>query len=450
MRGFSYLYSLFFVGFLSLIVVSYFTTVSVSYLTQKGVLNNEYYDSISREFLSVLLNQLIKKINYSPYKIEKIEELGIYDDSVYLLKIKEVNSQAKIKIIKEVMKKNGDYNNIDVILRIIIKTNLLNIKKTYSADIKLTIISGKLSYYFFPLIGELIENIYFYPFHNMKLYNNIKPEIYLDINELIKKIYKREQKADYLTLRESLNLKKVNIPVVDGLYIGEIKGEKYLYFKGCIDSIILGKSKDYQFIYATQGENSLMLKYNNITQDIIAEKNGLSERLHGKFNGTLLIEGDVGEVSSGEIIGSSVVRSDDVPAVCDGEEINFIIAGNLKINSSLKYEDISIEKGRFKREKTKLNLIQSDKKLFEDKKIKTETSVYGKELHGNYYFPSYVYIEGKPDIFGSIYIKDEEYEKLKIFEDPLNYRDNLINIAKTKGDWTIIKNMKLLKIGEEE
>ncbi len=449
MKGFSYLYSLFFIGFLSMIVASYFTSVSVSYLSQKGVLNNEYYDSISREFLSMVLNQLIKKINYSPERIERIEELGVYNDSVYLLNIKEISSQIKIEIKKEVIKKNSDYNEIELFLRIKVQTNLLNIKKPYYADIKLSIVSGKLPYYFFPPFGELIENIYFYPFHNKKLYNGYKPEIYSDINSLLKNIFKKERNSDYLTLRESLNLKKVNIPVVDGLYVGDIEGEKYLYLKGDIDSIILGKNQNYQFIYATQGENSLMMKYDNNTRDMIMEKNGLSERIHGRFNGAVLIEGNVKELSSGEIIGSSVVQNGDAPAIRDGEEINFIVAGNLKIESSLKYEGISIEKGKFRREKTKLNLVQSDRKLFETEKIKSEAYVYGKELHGNYYFSDSVYTDKKLNIFGSIYLKDERYKELKIFEDPLNYMNKLMIAPITKGNWTIIKNIKLLEIGEK-
>ncbi len=452
MKGFSYLYTLFFVSFLSLIVVSYFTNVSVSYLSQKGGLNIEYYNSISREFLSMVLNQIIKKINYYPSKIDSIEELGIVDGAIYLLKIKEISSQVKIKIIDEKIKKEVDYNTIEFNLRITVNPNLMNIDNGYYADLKLSIISGKLPYYFFQPTGDTIDNIFIFPFHNQSLYNKIKPNFSFDIKNLLKTIFGQDKPIDYSILRESLNLdKKINMPVVDGLYVGEIKGENYLYFKGKIDEIILGKDNDYQFIYAAQGDNSLIFEYNNQSADIIITENSISKKIHGRFNSNILIDGDIDSISSGKTLGSEIIKDSDAPAVRDDETINFIVAGSIKIDSSLKYEGISVEKGRFKREKTKLNFIQSAEKFFEDEKTDNQTFVFGNELHGNYYFSGGLFIDNILNIFGNIYSKSRFYNRVKVIEDPLNYSMDMgNNFPKTKNNFTIIKDIKLIEIGEKQ
>ncbi len=454
MRGFSYLYSVFLIGFLSSIVIGYFTSVGTSYLSQKRILNERYYDSLSREFLSKVLNQVIKKINFYPEKIESISDIGIFDNSLYFEKIGEITAKVRLLVNEENVEKGDDFNKIRVKMTLYSIFEIFNINKIHSVKLEFVIFSGKLPFNLF-FQKENAEKVnFFFPYHNSSFYTSKKYRFNFDSKKAIARVL--NIKEEEIDIRKLLKMGKTDIPIVDGFYLGEIDSGAFLYLKGDLDNFIIGIDGDYQFIFAKKGENCFLLKYIPGDNNYTYLKNDESQKFNIPFSGTIFIEGNVNNFSAGKIIGNDVMESSDAFALKDRAVLNIFIGGGFKIKSSLKYENISIKKGKFVREKTKLNLIQSKGGLFFDNERESEVCFEfendNTELHGNYYLESNVDINRKFLLFGTLYSKYYFLSHLpEITEDPLNYLDEEKNdfMPQSEKDITIIKKLKIEKIEEE-
>ncbi len=457
MKGFSYLYAVFFVGFLSTVVVSYFTGVSTSYLSQKRILNESYYDSISREFLSMVANQIIKKINFVPFRVESLAELGIFDNSLYYLEIGEIRAKVRLLIKKEELVKSDSYNKIKARIILYSMADMLRNNKIYSSEINFVIISGHLPFNMFASGKNLGSVKFFFPYHNPEFYRDVSPEFEIDRKTALKSLLKLNQDEDVnnSTLRKLLKLKKSDMPVVDGLYIGESDNGNFLYLKGEVERLILGIDNDFQFIYAEESGNRILIKFKPEENNFLYLKNEESGKVNGAFSGNILVEGNIQELSSGKIVGSDIVEDSEVDAVKDGVNLNIFVGGGFKVYSSLKYEGISLKKGKFVREKTKLNLIQSDRGLFydnsDDSEIEFLFSENSPEIHANIFLKGRNYTNRAFSIFGSIF---SEYPFLvnppDFTEDPLNYIDtqNFDIFPLSTSDITILKSLNIEKIEE--
>ena len=457
MKGFSYLYAIFLVGFLSTIVTSYFTGVSTSYLSQKRMLNESYYNSISRDFLSMVANQIIKKINFIPNKIEKLSDLGIFDNSVYSLEIGEIKAKVRLLIKKEEAVKNDCYNEIKAKIILYSIVDMLNNNKIYSSEINFVILSGHLPFNMFVQRKNLGKVKFFFPYHNPEFYRDLSLAFEIDKEKALKSLLSlnQDEGLDNTTLRKLLKLKKSDIPVVDGLYIGESENGNFLYLKGELDRLVLGIDNDYQFIYAEENGNKILVKFRPDENNFLYLKNEESGEINGTFSGNILVEGNIQELSSGKIVGSDIVNDSEADAVKDGVNLNIFIGGGFKISSSLRYEGVSLKRGKFVREKTKLNLIQSDKGLFyensENSEIEFLFSENRPEIHANMFLKGKSYTNKIFSIFGSIYSGDPFLVNPPDFtEDPLNYIgvQNSDVFPSSTSDITILKNLSIEKIEE--
>ncbi len=454
MRGFSYLYSIFLIGFLSSIVIGYFTSVGTSYLAQKRILNESYYDSLSREFLSKVLNQIIKKINFYPEKIESISDIGIFDNSVYFERIGEVTAKVRLLVNEESVEKGDDFNKLIVKITLYSIFEIFNINKIHSVKLEFVIYSGKLPFNLFFQRENSKKIHFFFPYHNSSFYTSKSYKFDFDSKKAMARVL--NIKEEDLNIRKLLKINKSDIPVLDGFYLGEIDSGGFLYLKGNMDNFVLGIDGNYQFIFAKKGEEKFLLKYIPGENSFIYLKNNVSERLNIPFSGTVFIEGNVNNFSAGEIIGNDVVESSDAFALKEGAVLNIFIGGGFKISSSIKYENISVKRGKFVREKTQLNLFQSKRGLFfeneKESQVCFEFENEGGELHGNYYLETNVDINRDFLLFGTLYSKYYFLTHLpEVTEDPLNYLNQEKNdfMPQSEENITIIRNLKVEKIEEE-
>jgi len=458
MRGAGYLYAVIFVALLSTIIISYFSSVNTSFLAQKNLLNSEYFDYLGRQFLTKELSNLLQKFNYSNSRVENLNELGIEKKMQYYSKIGNVRAKTEVIIIEESIKKEKSFNTLESKIYIKVEPEIENTNNRYTALVYFKIISGKIPFFLLnKSMNSKIDVQYFLQYHNSKNYKSVDTSMKFDKDKVISEIIKvPENEVGWVSLRDKLNLRKVNQPVIDGAYMGKSGEKMFLYIKGNIDEIIIGKKSDYQFIYIRQLENNILLKYNNEKQETIFSVNEQSKNYVEEFSGNIMIDGDIKRLVSGEMIGLSAIKNGKVSAVKQGENLNLIIGGDLNIDSSLKYENISIKNRKFPKKKTNLSILQASKKLFNKKQIQTEVNINKlgshPEIHSNMYFEGDTFFNDRFSILGSVYAENIMYiDSLKVYEDLFNYKKNLNQIYPcTKNDLTIVKNVRLLKIENEK
>ncbi|HNX41163.1 MAG TPA: hypothetical protein PKW96_02360 [Candidatus Aminicenantes bacterium] len=443
MKGSILLTMLVVLSLVGVFMTAFISTAQLSQRAQRGMVERYYRESLLRGFLSKGIGHELEKVNHKEGMIRSVADAGILEGS-YGDSLREEAARLEVKVEEE-SRLYGEGREIDAHLTM---KALLGRGGRMGASVDLEIFSGFPPFLFFPVspLGGVMGH-YFFPYHrSAKEYG--AEFLFPRESAMGRLLNPREGESLRAALRRKCGLEPGEMPIVDGIYVGEGDDGLFLYIKGNVERLLLGWDGEKEYIFVEEEEHTLLLSYPPEGGETRYAKDGAGGSYHGLFSGVLLVEGDVKSFGSGEPMGERLVEAPDSPALGEGVELQLYLGGDVAIDLPLRYDGVSIARGSFKREKSRLCLVQSPGLLEEKPSLPVqEVFLRGEpgEFHGNLFTRGILRSEEDVKVFGALRGGEVQGTGLwTVYEDPDNFfRPWKWPLPRGEGEWTLVKRVVL-------
>ncbi len=437
-KGFSIIIPLFILFLLSSVATVLMESSLSLYKIKRRSLDNFLFEESVRSHFLFTINTLVEKINHRRFKDKKD-----FEELFGELKATEFYGETSENYWEIVEFKVENFTSyalfyLRVRLKKIFKTAFFGIKNySRTVEFSMSVASGKLPVQYFALsaneiYGDGIRTVLFYPYHSVDI-----PEVpvFIDVKEELAEIFGVERKDINEALIKRLLSKEPEVPIINGVYVGKSGDKAFLYIKGDLQKVVVnGRENSFITIKVLLDENLNEIDYSIKEHVLYVKTQETDVKYNAEFSGLILVDGNINSL-----------LSETGFSVPEGFELRFIVGGKVEVDSSIKYENVSIKKKKFKREKAKFLLESVSESLFGIEEVESGITIFNAdEIMGDFLTDGEINILSELSFFGSL--SGDEINavlNLTVYEDPLNFSKHYSE-RKTLKDKTVILKIKFL------